>query len=552
MSILQEIAGRQWILGLILLGIALALPRHGARLLSALLRVATALGHRPLAALLLGGLLGGGGTALVATVGRFPEPRVHDEFSYLLAADTFAHGKLTNPTHPQWEHFESFHIIHEPTYQSKFHPGQGLTLAIGQRFAGHPIVGVWLQAFLFGVALTWMLRAWLPPRWGVLGAGIGILHFGITTYWTQSYWGGTLAAVGGALVYGALPRVRERARARDACLLGTGVGLLAITRPYEGAVATLPAALVLAHWGWRSMRAGRSHEMLRTLFLVAAPLTLTLIGLGLYHTAVTGSPWVFPYTIHDNRYATLTPFLFIEPFEVEPYRHEVIRAFWADWAFGHWKAQQTLEGFLRAVRHRGEVMWSYFLGPYLSLPLLALPWALRRRGSRLSLGALAAMTVALLIMTYRQAHYAAPITALLVLLIVQCSRQLVLLRPGGRPVGQSVLTACLVMLVAYHSGQALRDAVEPDRWCERRAAMLRRLESESQRQLVIVEYGPDHDFLDEWVYNEADIDGARVVWARDMGREENRDLIEHFAGREVWRLRLGFAGESEGLEPYSP
>jgi hypothetical protein len=67
-----------------------------------------------------------------------------------------------------------------------------------------------------------------------------------------------------------------------------------------------------------------------------------------------------------------------------------------------------------------------------------------------------------------------------------------------------------------------------------KAVLQDRLEHLPGGQLVIVRYSPRHNVHEEWVYNDADIDAAKIVWARDMGSAQNAILFQYFRNRRVW------------------
>lgn len=150
--------------------------------------------------------------ALIPHTG-IPEPGLPDEFSYLLAGDTFAHGRLTNPPHRMWVHFESLHIIQQPTYMSMYPPAEGLVLSVGERL-GCAWIGQLFVTSLMCACICWALQGWLPPAWALLGAILASAQVGILSYWMNGYWSASVPALGGALVIGALGRIPRSARRR--------------------------------------------------------------------------------------------------------------------------------------------------------------------------------------------------------------------------------------------------------------------------------------------------------------------------------------------------
>ena len=165
--------------------------------------------------MLLVGVVALGLAATSTAANGFPPPLEHDEYSYLLGAETFLNGHLTNPPHPMWRHFDTFHVLQQPTYNSKYPPANALVIAAGWKISGHPIVGVWLGFVFMCVALCWMLQGWLGEGWG-LGVTLAYTSYDALSYWSYSYWGGAVAAGAGALVLGALYQIVAMSAQRPA------------------------------------------------------------------------------------------------------------------------------------------------------------------------------------------------------------------------------------------------------------------------------------------------------------------------------------------------
>jgi hypothetical protein len=540
--------------GLVIVGVigAWLYPQFGSHWFAAVERGLARLARRRRLSVIIVGLTALALRLAVLPVEPVPVPGVHDEFGYWLAADTFAHGRLTNPTHPMWIHFESFSIIHKPTYQTFAPPAQGVTLAAGQIVTGSPFWGVWLSAGLMCAAICWMIQGWFHPFWALLGGLLAVIRLATFSYWVNSYFGGCVAALGGALVLGAFARIKRYRRWRDAVLMGLGLAILANSRPYESLFFGLPIAISMLVWLLVKRAPPLRFTVPRIVLPITTLLVLTFASIGYYFWRVTGNPLRNPYSVSLAEYF-VAPYFPWQPLRPMPqYHHEILRRFYTGWSLNLY--QLAHEHPVISVLVKLSTLWFFYIGPLFAIPIVMLGMVLPRD---FSLKAIVGKTrffllvagftlIAVLLPIFATPHYAAPLVCVIYALLLTALRRIRHWQFRSQPIGLAmvrvvpVLATVLLILRVAAPALHIQNGSLPETWCSPWLQITdrARIQAEMQRvpghHLMIVRYGPQHDTAASWVSNAADIDGAKIVWANDMGAEQNQELIEYFKDRKVW------------------
>jgi hypothetical protein len=485
-----------------------------------------------------------------------PLPFVPDDFSNLLASDTFAHGRLTNPTPAMWTHFETIHVDMKPTYMTMYFPAQGLVMAAGKVLFGNPWFGILCTSALMCAAICWMLQAWLPPGWALLGGFLAMLRLGLFSYWVNTYTGGGLiAGLGGALVLGALPRLTRTGRFRYGLLMAVGVVLVAVTRPYEGLLLCLPVAFVLGRWVLFGKNRPSPAVLLRR---AAVPLLLIVAAaawMGWYDYRAFGSSLTLPYAVNRATYAVAPYYIWQSPRPEPHYRHPEMRRFYYDSEMKVYYKVHSWAMFAPEILYKVLMTVMFFAGFALLLPLIMLRRVLHDRRIHFLVLCVFVLMAGMLIEIYLIPHYMAPFTAAFYAIGLQAMRHLRLWSTGGKPVGLTLVrllvTVCFVLGAARVFARPFGLPVPewpasswsgmwygPDLYGTERAQIEAGLEQLPGKQLLLVRDSPNRDPLDQWVYNAADIDDSKVVWAREMDATNNRELMQYYGVPKAWLINM--------------
>lgn len=501
------------------------------------------------------------GFASVRTVVNLSaQPAVHDEFSNLLATDTFLHARLTNPTPPGWQNLEAFHETVRPTFMSKYPPGQGLMLAAG-KLLHLPDAGIFFVVALACATTCWLAQAWLPPAWALLAGLLAAVSLS-SLYWGSNYLGGGPPMLVGALLGGAISRLMRRRTgchpARQGLIIGASLGLLANTRPLEGLIlaAILAACLAVAafHHPWIRRRLPRAA-------LGAAAVLLPIFAWIAYDNwRVTGDARTLPYIAAAHQYQTV-PLFRGQPLRPAPaYLTDRLSALYVGVEQQQFQLEQTSAGIATATARKLDYMAALWLSPpTLLLPaaaalcaILAAAPAGRRAHKRRVFARAIALPIAVVVLLpaiemavtpWMRLHYLAPAAPFWPLLLAMgmrattaaASRAPRLTAAAAASFAPAVLAVQMIMAVTYVNNVLLNGS--PD-FAAQRANLVASILQSPGAHIAMITYRPGASVYDDLVFNDADIATSPLIFARAIDPQTDAHFQAMYPGRTVWQIQV--------------
>jgi hypothetical protein len=290
--------------------------------------------------------------------------------------------------------------------------------------------------------------------------------------------------------------------------------------------------------------------------LTALPILLGVVAaswLGYYDYRAFGKATTLPYTLDRNQYA-LTPYYIWQNLRPEPaYRYEEIRHFYV-LESKYYKNLHSVSGFIPTTLAKVGFTFLFYAGFTFILPMIMMRRIFLDHRIRFLVLCVLVLVAGMAIEVYIIPHYMAAFTAAFYAIGLQGMRHLRVWKPEGRKAGVTMvrlmMASCVLLVPLRIFAEQLGIAPPvwpasnwnnvwsgPEHYGTARASIETQLEGMIGKQLVLVRYSPDHYSMDEWVYNGADIDAAKVVWARDMNPVDNLEVIRFYGDRTVWLVQ---------------
>lgn len=271
-------------------------------------------------------------------------------------------------------------------------------------------------------------------------------------------------------------------------------------------------------------------------------LAVTASGLMYYNWRSTGSPTTMPYQLNWERYHITKPFLWQSKRPVPEYNHPQMRKVYVYWELPPYLETRYRSGLEHHLVMQLRLCWRYWIYPLFPLLLIGVWYATKKPRLRIFAIAFILVLALLLSMTWPvQPFYAGGVYPAVLAMLLFGLRLLRVWDLGGRRVGLALsysVVAVVFVLCAARVGLALTDGqgvvnLGHSPFNIERSRIRSQLEKLPGKHLVIVYYRLDHG-PQEWVYNSANIDDQRVVWARNMGVQKNQELLDYYKHRQVW------------------
>ena len=470
-----------------------------------------------------------------------PEPSLPIEHANMLAAETFAAGRLANPPHPAGFFLQTHLTIQAPSYAAAVPPAPGLLLATGI-LLGNPVYGLWLASAGFCATVAWMLLACGAPRWALIGGAFCAVWFGFLCYWAQSFASHAAIGIGFALLWGSTQRYKKTRKPLHAMLAGASIGWLLLCDPF-GLLLLAPVPLVVF---FAAAKSSRNTSAATALLLI--PILIGLCIHGVLNRATTDSFTKTPAMAYGEKYRDY-PFFIWQKTPPPP-------------AFDHWRMEQydvmvkepaanlPVPAVKAWQRRLTDIVFFYVGLPGFGIIMAACLLGLTKH-ARPWIWATTLIGLAPFILLSPTLGNTAGLAVTGIGLLVWSLRRIFALRAAEKRDCWRLLVLFFVVLGIASIVRGL--GFTPNNEITKARIQLTELnqhltETEGQ-DLVLVKYNPGAPADIEYVYNTHDPDAQDIVWARWHDQEDMSQLFNHFLNRKLWLLTVPAQGEPK-LRPF--